>query len=325
MSITAVGLSLLISLRPKQWTKNGLVLFPLLFAINKWWAPDDFSGMAVLISKSFAACGIFVLLSGGVYLLNDLADIKSDRIHQIKRFRPIASGALPIPLAWLMAFLIIAFTLICSFVITPPFGFTALAYLLLMISYNAKLKHVVLIDVMTIALGFVLRALAGAMAIDGFVLGQIEEPVGLHTKFVLDVTVSPWLYICTGMGALFIALSKRRSELSQAGEQSNKQRPVLRAYNISFLDQLIGVVAPATLVSYALYTFSGVGGANVPPNNLMMLTVPFVAYGILRYLFLIYRENRGETPEEILIKDRPLFVNVLLWLGTATIILFLNA
>jgi len=323
MSITAVGLSLLISLRPKQWTKNSLVLFPLLFAVNKWWAPDDFSGMAVLISKSFAACGIFVLLSGGVYLLNDLADIKSDRIHQIKRFRPIASGALPVPLAWLMAFLIIALALMCSFVITLPFGFAALAYLLLMISYSAKLKHVVLIDVMAIALGFVLRALAGAMAIDGFVLSQIQEPLGLNTKLVLDVTVSPWLYICTGLGALFIALSKRRAELSQAG--SNKQRPVLRAYTIGFLDQLIGIVAPATLVSYALYTFSGVGGANVPSNNLMMLTVPFVAYGILRYLFLIYRENRGETPEEILIKDRPLLVNVLLWLGTATIVLFLNA
>ncbi len=315
MSITAVGLSFLISLRPKQWTKNGLVLLPLLFAVNKWWVPDDFSGMALLISKSFAACGVFVLLSGGVYLLNDLADIASDRIHQIKRFRPIASGALPVPLAWLMAFLIIAFSLMCSFIITPPFGFAALAYLVLMISYNAKLKHVVLIDVMSIALGFVLRALAGAMAIDGFVLGPIQEP--------LDVTVSPWLYICTGLGALFIALSKRRAELNQVG--SNKQRLVLQAYTVSFLDQLIGIVAPATLVSYALYTFSGVGGANVPSNNLMMLTVPFVAYGILRYLFLIYRENRGEAPEEILIKDRPLFVNVLLWLGASMIILFLNA
>ena len=308
------------SARPRQMAKNGLVLVPVFFTINKWWDTGDAGGMLAILGLGLAAFVLFTLMSGAVYLVNDALDVESDRAHPAKRHRPIAAGIVPVPLAFGAAGVLAVVGVAASFLVSYDMGYVALGYIGLNAAYSLVLKRVVILDVGAIAAGFVLRATAGSLAIDGSTLTRL----GVETS--LDLTISPWLYVVTALGALFIALAKRRSELAEAGDRSASQRPILSEYSLPFLDQLMAIVATSTLVAYTLYSFSGgITGANVPENNAMMLTAPFVAYGLFRYLYLVHRGNSGETPEEILLTDKPFIVNIALWIAVASTVLILNS
>ncbi len=297
-SAQGAAVGLVRALRPKQWTKNLLVFFALFFTVGEEWRLDDLDSVVEQVSKSAAAFVLFCAVTGVVYLVNDLLDVERDRAHPVKRHRPVASGALPAWAAWVAATFLTAVSLALSFLLEPLFGGVVLGYLALMVVYSAGLKHVVLLDVFSISGGFVLRAVAGAAA--------------------LHVPISPWLYACTGLGALLIALGKRRSELAEAGDGADRQRATLGWYTIPLLDQLIAVVAPSTLVAYTLYTFTS---PNVPENHAMMLTIPFVVYGLFRYVYVVHTTGLGETPEEMLITDVPLIASILLWLASAAAVL----
>ncbi len=276
-------------------------------------------GMLGIVGAGLIACGLFTLLSGAIYLVNDSVDAEKDRAHPEKRNRPIAAGLTPVSLALACAGVLGSAAVAGSFLMSFNLGYLALGYVVLMVFYSLALKDMVILDVMTISAGFVLRATAGSFAIEDSIIirGGVET--------TLDLTISPWLYIVTALGALLIALAKRKSELAGAGERSSSQRASLSQYSEPVLDQIISIVASATLVSYTLYTFSGgITGANVPANNSMLLTVPFVAYGLFRYLFLVYRHRKGEAPEDILVSDWPLIINITLWVAAASALLILN-
>ena len=315
-----VARGLLRSTRPRQMAKNGLVLVPVFFTINKWWDTSDIGGMFAIVGLGLAAFVLFTLMSGAVYLVNDALDVEGDRAHPVKRHRPIAAGIVPVPLAFAAAGVFAVVGVAAAFLMSYDMGYVALGYIGLNAAYSLVLKRIVILDVGAIAAGFVLRATAGSLAIDKPALTRL----GVETS--LDLTISPWLYVVTALGALFIALAKRRSELAEAGDKSASQRPILSEYSLPFLDQVMAIVATSTLVAYTLYTFSGgITGANVPENNAMMLTAPFVAYGLFRYLYLVHRGNRGETPEEILLTDKPFIINIALWIAAASTVLILNS
>lgn len=239
--------------------------------------------------------------------------------HPQKQGRPFASGLVPPRVGWTAAVVLAGASLPLSFLINLTFGYVAVGYACLTVAYNLKLKHVVIVDVMTVAAGYVLRAVAGWAAIYDFKLGSPE-------RARLDLTISPWLYVCTALLALFIVLAKRRGELVQAGRRSVEQRAILAEYSVPFIDQLIAIVAPATLVAYTLYTFSsGIGHPNLPENFSMLVTVPFVAYGIFRYLYLVHQHREGESPEDIILADKPLILDVLAWLIASAAVLLVNA
>ena len=309
------------SARPKQSVKNGLVLVPLFFTINIWWDGDNLNEMSIIVAKAIITFLSFSAMSGAVYLFNDLRDVQQDRAHPVKRNRPIAAGLTSKRLAWSTATLLTAAGLGVAAIISVPLFAVSAGYIVLNIAYTMVLKHEVILDVMSIAAGFVLRAVAGTLAINGseFGFGGLEPAR-------LPLNISPWLYVVTALGALFIALVKRRSELTSAGEGAEYQRSILREYSEALLDQLIVIVAAATLMAYTLYTFSSgiTESSNVPENNTMMLTIPFVAYGLFRYLYLLHIKGRGEAPEEVLLSDRPLRLNIILWLGTGALVLLLN-
>ncbi len=290
--------ALVIATRPKQWTKNLLVYLALFFTVDETWSPGDVASLMPLLGRTTLAFVIFSALSGAVYLVNDIIDVERDRLHPKKRLRPIASGQLPAPMAWGASLMLVAGGIGSAFVLEPLFGVTSVAYAGTMVSYTFLLKRLILIDVFAISAGFVLRAVAGAT--------------------VLQVPISPWLYICTGLGALFIALSKRRSELAVAGDAAAGQRDTLHWYTQSLLDQLITVVATSVVLAYSLYTFTA---ENLPDNHSMMLTIPFVVYAIFRYMYLVHSRHLGENPEDIIITDVPLIATVLAWLATAGTIL----
>lgn len=291
--------ALLISMRPKQWTKNFVVFFALVFSINQYWSPSQWQGMGRMLAESGLAFGLFSLISSSVYLINDLVDIEEDRRHPRKRLRPIPSGQLAPAQARMAAYLLGGLALAASFWINRYFGLVASGYALLMITYSFLLKHVVIVDVLTIAGGFVLRAVAGAV--------------------VISVPISPWLYICTVLGALFLGFSKRRHELTLLEGRAEQHRPILREYTLGLVDQMIAVVTPSTLMAYSLYTFTAEG---LPKNHAMMLTIPFVIYGLFRYLYLTHSKNEGGSPEEILLKDAPLVIDIALWVLTSAVVLF---
>ncbi len=302
--------------RPKQMIKNGLVLVPLFFTVNIWYSSDDIVGMINIVGRAFAALGIFVLLSAAIYFINDAIDAEKDRAHPRKRFRPIAAGRISIPWAVAIALVMIVIGMSAAVVASTSLAIVAAAYLTTNILYSWWLKNIVLLDVMTVASGFVLRAVAGSIAIDHAIIARG------NVSFELDLAISPWLYVVTALGALFIALAKRRNELDLAGDDPGAQRSILSEYSVPLLDNLINVVATATLIAYTLYTFStGISEANVPRNNSMMLTIPFVAYGVFRYLYLIQVKGVGEAPEEILVRDKPLLLNIFLWLITGSSVL----
>jgi 4-hydroxybenzoate polyprenyltransferase len=286
-------ISILREMRPRQWAKN-LVLFAAL-VFDRQLMPHNFN--AVL--RTTAGFVIFCLLSGVVYIINDIADLKADRVHPQKRNRPIASGALPVPLAGFTAALLLLILFPLSFRLSPNFAYMALAYLLLNLAYSKWIKHITLLDVLSIALGFVLR-------------------VGAGVTLIHVARFSPWLYVVTTLGSLYIGFGKRRAELATLAGNANSHRKVLDGYSIELLDTYITIVSSMTIIAYSLYTFSA---PNLPADHTMMLTIPFVIYGIFRYLFLIHSQNSGGAPEEILFTDRPLQFTILLW-GLAVLAIF---
>jgi 4-hydroxybenzoate polyprenyltransferase len=284
--------SLLISLRPQQWTKNLFVFGGLLFGRLLL----DRRAVAYAVAAFFAFCA----LSGVVYLINDVMDREQDRRHPFKRLRPIASGELSIETALVAAVILAIATLAGSFWLRFGFGVVAAAYLVLLAAYSAWLKHLIIIDVLTIALGFVLRAVGGAV--------------------VIDVAISHWLLICMILLALFLALSKRRHELVLLAEGAMDHRRILQEYSPYLLDQMIGVVTASTLVAYIFYTISPETTQKFGP--LLGLTIPFPIYGIFRYLYLVHQKEGGGSPSEMLLTDRPLLACVALWAVAVTLIIY---
>jgi 4-hydroxybenzoate polyprenyltransferase len=285
--------SLVRSLRPEQWTKNLILFGGLLFGQRL------FDLRSVLYAT--AAFAVFCALSGVVYLLNDVADQDADRRHPLKRHRPIASGALATSTALVAAGVIGVLALIAAFLLRVEFGFFAAGYVALLSFYSGPLKHVVIIDVLTIAIGFVLRAAAGAV--------------------VIDVPISNWLLFVTILGALFLALSKRRHELVLLADGATSHRPILQEYTPYLLDQMISVVTASTLVAYAFYTVNPETVEKFHTNHLG-LTLPFLLYGIFRYLYLVHQKEGGGSPSAMLLNDRPLLICVALWALTVALIIY---
>lgn len=292
---------LIVSARPRQWYKNLIIYLAFFFTINEAWSfQEDIAVAFTLFGELTLAFLIFSALTGAVYLVNDISDADSDRQHPRKRSRPIASGSLPIPAAWSAAAVLTVIGLGSAFALMPAFGVMSVAYVLLNVAYSVSLKHIVLLDVFVISGGMVLRAVAGAA--------------------IMQVPISPWLYLCTALAALLLALIKRRSQLASAGENAAHQRPSLSRYSVQFLDRLIVITATASLIGYSLYTFTAL---NLPGNGAMMLTIPFVAFGLFRYLMLSDSADAGENPEELLMGDMPLIATIVLWLASAAMILAL--
>ena len=283
------------AMRPKQWTKNVLVFAALVF--------DAKAGDPVFLFRCVLGFVVYCLISGVVYLVNDLTDLERDRQHPRKRNRPLASGRLPV---WAAQAAIAVILLIClpvSFFLMPWFGAVVSTYLVLQISYSFLLKNVVIVDVLTIAAGFVLRVAGGAALVEA-------------ERF------SPWLYVCTVLLALFLGLSKRRGELVLLQENADRHRASLEEYSLPLLDEMISVVTATTVLAYALYTFDP-GNPHLPESNAMMLTIPFVLYCVFRYLYLIHQKGETAPPDEVLLKDRPLQVAMGLWGVTALALLYL--
>jgi 4-hydroxybenzoate polyprenyltransferase len=288
-----VLLSLLISLRPGQWTKNLFVFAALVFA-ERLNDPH-----AVL--KAGIAFLVFCGLSATVYLINDVLDREQDRRHPIKTHRPIASGEVNPALALTTAAVLAAAAIIVAWTLGRQFFLTAATYVVLLGVYSAVLKHIVIVDVLTIAAGFTLRAAAGAAAI--------------------AVPISHWLLVCTTLLALFIALSKRRHELTLLTESAIDHRPILGDYTPYLLDQMISVVTASTLIAYAFYTISPETTEKFG-TDLLSLTIPFPLYGIFRYLYLVHRRDKGGSPAELVVNDRPLLVCVALWALSVILIIY---
>ena len=285
--------ALVTALRPRQWTKNLLVFAGLIFS----------QGLhePALVARSVLAFAIFCLLSGGVYLVNDVVDAERDRAHPQKRNRPVASGRLPARVALIAGIVVLAGASVAAFLLSVPFGAVALAYAVLLTAYSAGLKHVVIVDGLIIAAGFVLRALGGVL--------------------VLDIELSHWLLLCTILLALFLTFGKRRHELIALEAGAADHRPILSEYSPQLLDQMIAVVTASTLMAYALYTMAPETQARLGTTRLP-LTIPFVLYGIFRYLYLLYRRDLGGDPSEHLLTDRALLIDVALWGAAVVVILY---
>jgi 4-hydroxybenzoate polyprenyltransferase len=285
-------LALLTSLRPRQWVKNLFVFAGVIFSQQM---------LTPLLWTAVVAFAIFCGLSGAMYLFNDVADAARDRLHPTKRLRPIASGQLSRGIASVVGALLLAGSLAAAFRINVPFGLVALAYGGLLTAYSAWFKHLVILDVLTVAAGFVLRAVAGAVAV--------------------DVEISGWLLICTILLALFLALGKRRHEYRSLARDASSHRPILAEYSEDFLDQMISVVTASTVTAYALYTMSPETVAKFH-TRLLPLTLPFVLYGIFRYLYLLYRRDLGGSPSDLVVHDRALLLDALLWMLTTFAIIY---
>ncbi len=288
--------ALFVSLRPHQWTKNLLVV-PAALVFSKHLFEMD----AVL--RVGLALAVFCALSGAVYLVNDLADLERDRLHPRKRLRPLASGALPLPTARVAAVLLFAAGLGAALSLGPGFLAASLGYVALNVAYSFSLKNVVILDVLAVSLGFVLRAVAGALAI--------------------DVHFSSWLLVCTILLALFLSLAKRRHELILLDASAVDHRQILAEYSPYLLDQMIAVVTASCLTVYAFYTLAPETVEKYQTERLA-LTIPFVIYGIFRYLYLVHRREEGGSPSDILLTDRPLAAAVVLW-GIAVVAIVYTA
>lgn len=279
------------SMRPKQWTKNVFVFAALVFD-NKLFQIEP-------LLNSLIGYIVLCFLSSAVYLVNDVVDAPADRLHPTKRNRPIARGDVPISLALSWAALLVLVSLAIAFAIDPGFGIIGALYFGLMVLYTYVLKHMVIIDVLVIALGFVLRVGAGAV-------------------LVIAIRFSPWMYVCMLLLALLLGFGKRRQELVELNGNSST-RAILSEYTVPLLDQIISIITAAILAAYAFYTFSA---PQLPPNHAMMLTIPFVIYAIFRYLYLVHVKGEGGAPDEILLTDRPLQVAMALWALVAVIVLY---
>lgn len=277
------------SSRPRQWPKNLLVLAAVLFS-------GEYHSSSSLLA-AVAATAIFTLATAGLYMLNDAIDAQRDREHPVKRRRPIAAGVVPVGLAVGVGITFAAASLALGTALAWTFGAALAVYLALQIGYSLVLKHLVILDLLAIAIGFVIRAVAGAL--------------------VIEVPVSPWLYICTFLLALFLAVGKRWAELGGQA-RSSAARPVLDRYTPDYLRTLVVITASATPLSYALYTFSA---PNLPDNHLMMITIPIVLYGILRYVYLLQNDGSGEEPERVLLGDPGILGSVVVWVAVSWVIL----
>jgi 4-hydroxybenzoate polyprenyltransferase len=285
-------------MRPRQWTKNGIVFLAFVFSIGQQYHLSDPSTWLPKLFESLVAFTCFCLVASADYLVNDIHDVESDRAHPRKRQRPIAAGLLPVRTAWTAAAVLALVGNAAAFALDWKMGLVVLAYTVLMVAYTYYLKQIVLIDLMVIAAGFVLRAMAGALAI--------------------DVPISPWLYVVTALGALFLGINKRRAELELLQDGAGTHRKILDEYSTDLLDQMAATVTAAVLMAYGLYTFTAEG---LPANHSMMLTIPFVLYGIFRYLYLVHNRQEGGSPEEILLRDVPTMLTIIGWLVTAGIVL----
>jgi 4-hydroxybenzoate polyprenyltransferase len=282
---------LLRTMRPRQWIKNGFVFVALIFD-RKLFEPR-------YVLLAIAGFLLLCLASSVVYIINDLADIEADRQHPTKKLRPLPSGQLSTRFAAISAVLIAVVTSVLAFLLRPLFGAITVLYVLLQIAYSAKLKHIVILDVLALASGFVLRVAAGVALVD-------------VARF------SPWLYIFTTMLSLFLGFGKRRQEIVLLEGNAGNHRMILDQYNLALLDEIIVITTTATILTYALYTFSAEG---LPADHSMMLTIPFVLYIIFRYLYLIHVKDEGGAPEEVLLTDRPIQAAVAL--GGITIVAIL--
>lgn len=278
------------SLRVRSWTKNLFVFAGILFA-------DHWSEPRALGVTALGALG-FCFLSSSVYIMNDIADRRRDASHPEKRNRPIASGRLPLTAAWSSALLMAVAVIAVSWLTAPRFALVLTVYLVMQVFYSFGLKHVVILDAVIIALGFVLRAIAGV---------TLAMDTGLE-----DVSISHWLILCTFFLALFLAFAKRRSEVIALGPDASGHRKSLEEYSIPLLDEMMGITTAASIIGYSIYSISDRTMAMV--STKLWLTIPFVTYGVFRYLYLIHIKGHGGSPDRLLLSDRPLLVNILLWI-----------
>jgi len=284
-------IALLKTMRPRQWTKNAFVFFALVFDKQLLQLPA--------FLNTLAGFALFCLVSSAVYIFNDLADLEADRQHPEKKKRPLPSGQLPQGAAWTAEILLVAVTLPLGWMLSPFFAGVLAFYFLINLAYSRWLKHVPILDVMIVAAGFVLRVHAGTTLI------HVER-------------FSPWLYAVTTLGALYLGFGKRRAELALLSHGAGSHRKVLDGYTLPLLDQYITIVSAATILAYSLYTFSA---PNLPANHSMMLTIPFIAYIIFRYLYIIQVTHDAGAPEEVLLTDRPMQIAIFLF-GLAVIAVF---
>jgi len=283
---------LLRTMRPKQWTKNAAIFAALIFDA-KVFQPGP-------LFRTLAGFVLLCMVTGAVYIVNDLADIEKDRQHPTKRKRPLPSGTLPIPFALAGAVVLLGVALPLAFWLDVTFGLLAAGYFVLQLAYTFVLKNYVIIDVIAISAGFVIRVGAGV-------------PLVPADRF------SPWLYVCTTLLALFLGFGKRRQELVLLQDSARNHRAILGEYSVQFLDEMLNVIISAAIVAYSLYTFTAV---NVPPNHMMMLTIPLPMYGLFRYLYLIHIRGETAAPDEVLLKDRPLQLAVVAWGALSFAVLF---
>jgi 4-hydroxybenzoate polyprenyltransferase len=281
------------TMRPKQWAKNMFIFAGLVFG-KKLMHPE-------LLIRNLLTFALFCLMSSTVYLINDVADIDKDRQHPTKRHRPLPSGRLRTRTAIIAAALFALVSIPCAVLLDPQVGLISIAYLAAMMAYSLLLKDFVIVDVLVVSAGYVLRVAAGVA--------------------VTGVPFSAWLYVCTTLLALFISFSRRRHELVVLEATADEHRSTLGEYSTRLLDEMISVVTSTTVMAYSLYTFFG---PNAPSDQSMMLTIPFVLYGVFRYLYLIHVEGEGGTPEDVLFQDRPLLVDIALWGLTALAVLYLK-
>jgi 4-hydroxybenzoate polyprenyltransferase len=283
--------ALIKTMRPKQWAKSVFIFAALVF--------DRKLTNPAAILHTIAGAILFSLIASAVYIINDINDVEADRHHPVKRYRPIAAGTLPVPVAWLFALLLLAVCLPLAYRLSPAFAGLSLFYFLLNLAYSRWIKHMVLMDIIVLASFYVIRVAAGVTLI------QVQR-------------FSPWIYVFTIFLSLLIGTGKRRAELAELAGAANNQRRVLDGYTLNFLDQLISLASAVTIITYSLYTFSAV---NLPENHAMMLTIPFILYGVMRYQYLLQVENRGGAPEDVVLSDRPLQIAIALW-GLAVLLIF---
>jgi 4-hydroxybenzoate polyprenyltransferase len=281
--------ALLKTMRPRQWTKNAFLFAALVFDGKLFHLPD--------LLRTLAGFGLFCLISSAVYIFNDLLDVESDRQHPVKKERPIASGKLPVSIAVIVGTALVVFTLATGYLLAWQFALTVFVYFVLMLAYSKWLKHILILDVLILAAGFVLRVHSG-------------------TTLIVVERFSPWLYVLMTLLALYLGFGKRRAELALLAQEAAGHRRVFDGYTIPLLDQFITIVSGTTIVAYALYTFFRPGAPEA-----LMLTIPFVVYAIFRYLYLVQVKQIGGEPEEILLTDRPLQISIVLW-GLAILTVF---
>ena len=286
--------ALIKSMRPRQWSKNIFLFAALVF--------DKQLLEVHSLLDTLAGFVLFCLISSSVYIFNDLTDIEADREHPEKRNRPIASGQLPPRVAWIAGILLVLFALVAGYLLSHAFSIVIAAYFILNLAYSKWLKHILILDVLILAAGFVLRVVAGVALI------HVER-------------FSPWLYVVMTLLSLYLGFGKRRAELALLSDEASSHRRVLQGYTTALLDQYILIVSGTTIVAYSFYTFSA---PNVPANHSMMLTIPFVLYAIFRYLYLVQIKHAGGAPEEILLSDRPLQASLFLWALAVLIVFYLS-